>query len=96
MDFYRYANGRWLESARIPDNRSRWGTFDQIDERNQDTLGAALDRALKGTLPPRGTAQRVAIEFYASGKAIARTSGSPASVSPGSGSDAGKELWKRR
>ena len=38
MDFYRYANGRWLESARIPDNRSRWGTFDQIDERNQNTL----------------------------------------------------------
>jgi predicted metalloendopeptidase len=66
-DFYRYANGRWLESTRVPDNRSRWGTFDQIDEHNQDTLGAALDRGLRGPLPPRGTAQRMAMEVYASG-----------------------------
>jgi putative endopeptidase len=67
VDFYRYANGRWLDSARIPDSRPRWGTFDQIDERNQDMLGAALDRALQGPLPPRGTAERMAVEFYASG-----------------------------
>jgi putative endopeptidase len=67
VDLYRYANGRWIESTRIPDFRTRWGTFDQIDEHNQDVLGAALDRALKQALPPRGTAQRVAIDFYASG-----------------------------
>ena len=67
VDFYRYANGRWLASVPIPDDRTRWGTFDQIDQRNQEALGAALGRALRERLPARGTPQRMAIEFYASG-----------------------------
>ena len=66
-DFYRYANGRWIESVPIPADRTRWGTFDMIEERNQKSLIASLDSALRRDLPPRGSAQRMAIDFYASG-----------------------------
>ena len=65
--FYRYANGRWLETVRIPGDRTRWGTFDEIEERNHGTLIAALDRATREGLPPPGSAQRMAVQFYASG-----------------------------
>ncbi len=42
-----------------------------IAERNEQALGAALDAALAGELPPRGSAQRMAVEFYASGMGLA-------------------------
>lgn len=65
--FYRYANGRWLETVRIPGDRTRWGMFDEIEERNHATLITALDRATREGLPPPGSAQRMAVQFYASG-----------------------------
>ncbi|MDE3009827.1 MAG: M13 family metallopeptidase [Pseudomonadota bacterium] len=42
-DFYRYANGRWLESTAIPGDRSRWGNFDLLDEAVSAQLRAALE-----------------------------------------------------
>jgi len=27
-DFYQYANRKWLAATPIPDDRSRWGTFE--------------------------------------------------------------------
>src|SRR6185436_11791971 len=44
-DFYAYANRRWLDSISIPDDRTRWGAFDEVDERNEKGLVAALDEA---------------------------------------------------
>ena len=67
VDFYRHANGRWLASTAIPADRARWGTFDLIDEGNQRSLAAALERAMRAPLPQRGSPKRMAIEFYASG-----------------------------
>lgn len=41
-DFYRYANGRWLDTAELPEGKSRYGTFgintEQIDEILLDAL----------------------------------------------------------
>jgi predicted metalloendopeptidase len=66
-DLYGHANRRWLESSSIPDDRSRWSMFDLVAERNERLLVAALERALRDGLPPKGTPQRMAVEFYASG-----------------------------
>jgi predicted metalloendopeptidase len=66
-DFYGYANRGWIQSTTIPDDRSRWGTTDQLDERNEKILVGALEAARAKPLPAPGTAQRKVIEFYASG-----------------------------
>src|SRR5258708_38582572 len=66
-DFYQYANKRWIESNPIPDDQPRWGAFDSVVERNMRTLIAALDYARSQPDPPRGSPQRKAIDFYASG-----------------------------
>jgi putative endopeptidase len=34
-DFFRYVNGKWLDNNKIPDDRSRWGSFDEL-ARNTD------------------------------------------------------------
>ena len=67
VDFYQYANRRWIESTPIPDDKSRWGVFDMMFERNERVLIDALDAAPGQPLPAEGSAQRKAIEFYASG-----------------------------
>ena len=30
QDFYRYANGKWLEKNPIPPSESRWGSFSEL------------------------------------------------------------------
>jgi putative endopeptidase len=66
-DFYQYANKRWIDSTPIPDDQPRWGAFDSLVERNMRALIAALDYARSQPNPPRGSPQRKAIDFYASG-----------------------------
>jgi putative endopeptidase len=66
-DFYGHANRKWLEATQIPDDRSSWGTGAIVDRRNEQVLTAALEEALGKPLPPKGSAQRKAIEYYASG-----------------------------
>src|SRR5439155_76428 len=65
-DFYRYANGRWIEATPIPADRPGWGTFAEVYERNEKILAAALLEA-RDNPPPAGTAQRNVAEFFASG-----------------------------
>lgn len=42
-DFYAYANGGWLANNPIPDHQSRWGTFIELQERNETSLRVLLD-----------------------------------------------------
>src|SRR5258708_11186042 len=65
-DCYRYANGRWIESTPIPADRSRYGAFDQIDERNEKILLSALDEARRNP-PPPASAQGKVVRYFASG-----------------------------
>jgi putative endopeptidase len=66
-DFYRYTNRAWLETTEIPADRSRWGSFEAIAERNEKILVAAFDEALKKPLPPEGSTERKVFQFYRSG-----------------------------
>ena len=43
-DFYRYANGTWLKNNPIPADQSRWGSFNELAERNQASLRAICER----------------------------------------------------
>jgi len=44
-DFYRYANGKWLDEAVIPESYTGIGTGREIGDRNQEILFAALKKA---------------------------------------------------
>ena len=33
-DFNKYCNGNWMKKNKIPKDRTRWGTFDKLDEEN--------------------------------------------------------------
>lgn len=42
-DFYHYANGAWLSKNPIPEEYSRWGTFEQLHELSQEHIRAILE-----------------------------------------------------
>jgi predicted metalloendopeptidase len=50
-DFYQYANGHWLASHEIPADRSRWGSFDELQERSLQQLRGILEGLPKDASP---------------------------------------------
>ena len=66
-DFYRFANGAWLDATAIPPDLSRWGSFDALTRAADETLRKAMDEAASAPLPPAGSSRRVAIDYYRSG-----------------------------
>ncbi|HEY6019902.1 MAG TPA: M13 family metallopeptidase N-terminal domain-containing protein, partial [Candidatus Paceibacterota bacterium] len=42
-DFYRYANGNWLKTAKIPAEESRWGAFVTLRYENEHKLKTLVE-----------------------------------------------------
>jgi putative endopeptidase len=64
-DFYHYANGNWLKSNPVPAAETRWGAFNELQDRNISVekrilVKAAADHSAK----PGTNAQKVG-DFYA-------------------------------
>lgn len=46
-DFYNFVNGKWMKTAKIPSDRSRWGSFDQLRENTDNNSISILNSLLK-------------------------------------------------
>lgn len=64
-DFYRFANGGWLDRTPIPADRSSFGSFDALRERSEAAVRALLEEAAAGSHAPGSDLQKVA-DFYGS------------------------------
>ncbi len=61
-DFYRYADGHWLDTNTIPADRSSWGAFAELDERARGDL-----RQIVEAIPAdaaHGSPQQKVRDFY--------------------------------
>ncbi|MCC9167668.1 M13 family metallopeptidase [Pontibacter harenae] len=67
VDFYQYANGGWLKNNPIPASESRWGSFNELAERNNAVLRELLTEAASNTTAANGTATQMIGDFYATG-----------------------------
>jgi putative endopeptidase len=64
-DFNRFVNGRWEARIEIPADRSRWGSFSELDERTQGALKALVEDA-SATRAPAGSIRQKVGDLYAS------------------------------
>ena len=67
-DFYLYANGGWLKHNPVPPEYSRWGSFSELEEKNNEALHKIAERTANAhadanTAPE---VQKVG-DYYASG-----------------------------
>ncbi len=64
-DFYQFACGGWLAKNPVPPDRSRFGRFEELRERNQSTLRGILDKVSKPD-PKRNAIDQKIGDYYAS------------------------------
>ncbi len=65
-DFYTYANGSWLKNNPIPPEESRWGSFNELIEKNTAALKVAAEKAAAGNAGSEPEIKKVG-DYYASG-----------------------------
>jgi predicted metalloendopeptidase len=67
-DFYLYANGGWLKRNPVPPEYARWGSFDELTEKNNDALHKIAEKAANTHVDTKTApeVQKVG-DFYASG-----------------------------
>lgn len=46
-DFYNYVNGNWMKIAKIPSDRGKWGSFDELRERTDSLSLKLLNETIK-------------------------------------------------
>jgi endothelin-converting enzyme/putative endopeptidase len=63
-DFYQYACGGWMKNNPIPADQSRWGTFEELAERNREVLHQILEDAAKPASGRDATTQKIG-DYYA-------------------------------
>jgi putative endopeptidase len=65
-DFYEYANGAWMKTAKIPASESRWGSFNELQEFNQNALKSICEES-SAAPSAKGTTRQKVGDFYAAG-----------------------------
>ena len=65
-DFFQYANGNWIKKTEIPAAYSRWGTFNILQDNNQNALKTILESAAQNTKAPKGSDTQLIGDYYAS------------------------------
>lgn len=63
-DFFRYANGGWLDKSVIPADRGNWGSFSELREQTQADVLAVLNDASQSSDYPEGSDQRKVSDFF--------------------------------
>lgn len=65
-DFFRYVNGTWLDNTQIPNDKTRWGSFDELRQKTDTDALVILNEATKNPIYKSNTDQGKAINLYLS------------------------------
>lgn len=66
-DFYTFANGGWLKTHSLPADKARYGSFEEVSERNRAILKQILEETSAKATWAKGSVQQKVGDFYASG-----------------------------
>jgi putative endopeptidase len=65
VDFYRYACGNWLKANPVPSDRSTYGRFSELDDRNKRILSEILTKVSEPGASRTANEQKIG-DYYAS------------------------------
>jgi putative endopeptidase len=64
-DLFGHVNGRWLDTAEIPSDRSSWGPFVQLADTAEEQVHAIIEELAAGDAPQGSEAQKIGDLFAA-------------------------------
>lgn len=64
-DFYNFVNGQWMKTVKIPSDKARWGSFDELRENTDIATLKVLQESLSGQFP-KGTDNQKIGDLYRS------------------------------
>ncbi|OWP63254.1 peptidase M13 [Hymenobacter amundsenii] len=65
-DFFEFASGNWLKNNPIPDAEVRWGSFNELSDKNNAVMRQILDESAANTSAAKGSNAQKVGDFYAS------------------------------
>src|SRR5213596_3126733 len=67
-DFYLYANGGWLKRNPVPPEYSRWGSFSELEEKNNEALHKIAEKTANAHVDANAAPEIQKVgDYYASG-----------------------------
>ena len=63
-DFYNYANGGWMKTSKMPDSESKWGSFNELAEKNRELLKKIIEDAAADKAAPKGSIKQKVGDYY--------------------------------
>lgn len=70
-DFFQYANGTWIANNPVPASESRWGSFNELDQRNKEKLTIILNQAVESDNEV-GSDKQIIGDYYTSMRDMGR------------------------
>ncbi|HTW23834.1 MAG TPA: M13 family metallopeptidase [Candidatus Baltobacteraceae bacterium] len=64
-DFYKFANGGWMQNNPVPSDHSMWATYSKLTTQNEDALRGILEKAAKDKSAKTGSNWQKIGDFYA-------------------------------
>jgi len=64
-DFFRFANGKWLDEFELPADRSNYGSFSVLGDRSDQRVNEIIDE-LASAEPPAGSIEQKISDYYLS------------------------------
>ncbi len=71
-DFYQFANGGWLKTTKIPDDKTRWSEFGVLGEKNNERILSIINEISKDSNVKKGSNTYKIKEFYNTGMDTAK------------------------
>lgn len=65
-DFFQFINGKWLKSNEIPDDRTRWGSFDELRKMTDHDVLSILKKSMDDASIDANSDQGKAVNLYKS------------------------------
>ncbi|PSR53563.1 peptidase M13 [Adhaeribacter arboris] len=66
-DFFQYANGGWIKNNPVPAAESRWGSFNELADKNYAVQRAILTEAAANSAASKGSNTQKVGDFFGSG-----------------------------
>lgn len=63
-DFYRFANGNWMKNNPVPESESRWGSFNEVKDRNNEIIKEILETAAATEGAEKASATQIVGDYY--------------------------------